>query len=100
MPGLAADIPGFAGLPYAEIAARILALFAGDAFLPSELQRLTAPAYGRFRHAAVAPLAQLDGSLCLLALFHGPTLPFKDLALQLGRPVFDAGLARRAEHVP
>jgi threonine synthase len=99
MPRLAADIPGFAGLPYAEIAARIVALFAGDAFPPGELQQLTATAYGRFRHAAVAPLVQLDESLWLLELFHGPTLAFKDLALQLVGPMFDAVLARRRERV-
>src|SRR5260370_10559330 len=99
VPGLAADIPGFAGFPYAEIAARIIALFAGDAFLPGELPHLAATAYGRFRHAAVAALMQLDESLWLLELFHGPTLAFKDLALQLVGPMFDAVLARRREHV-
>jgi threonine synthase len=99
MPGPAGDIRGFAGLPYAEIAARIMALFAGDAFPPGELQQLTTTAYGRFRHAAVAPLVQLDESLWLLELFHGPTLAFKDLALQLVGPMFDAVLARRREHV-
>src|SRR5580704_7597227 len=99
MPGLAADIPGFAGLPYAEIAARIVALFVGDAFPPGELRQLIATAYGRFRHAAVAPLVQIDERLWLLELFHGPTLAFKDLALQLVGPMFDALLARRREHV-
>src|SRR6201993_3888781 len=99
MPGLAADIPGFAGLPYAEIAARIVALFVGDAFSPGELRQLTATAYGRFRHAAVAPLVQLDERLWLLELFHGPTLAFKDLALQLVGPMFDAVLTRRHEHI-
>ncbi len=99
MPELAAEIPGFAGLPYAEIAARIMALFAGETFSPGELQQLTAAAYSRFRHAAVAPLVQLDESLWLLELFHGPTLAFKDLALQLVGPMFDAVLARRREHV-
>jgi len=91
IPGLATDIPGFAGLPYAEIAARIMASFAGDAFPPSELEELTAMAYGRFRHAAVAPLVQLDESLWLLELFHGPTLAFKDLALQLVAGIGVAG---------
>jgi len=99
MPGLAAEIPGFAALPYAEIAARIVALFAGDAFPPGELQKLTAAAYGQFRHAAVAPLVQLDESLWLLELFHGPTLAFKDLALQLVGLMFDAVLAQRGEYV-
>jgi threonine synthase len=99
LPCLAADIPGFAGLSYAKVAAGIVSLFAGDAFLPGELQQLTATAYGRFRHAAVAPLVQLDESLWLLELFHGPTLAFKDLALQLVGPMFDAVLARCRERV-
>jgi threonine synthase len=99
IPRLGAEIPGFAGLPYAEIAARIVALFAGDAFPPGELQKLTATAYGKFRHAAVTPLVQLDESLWLLELFHGPTLAFKDLALQLVGLMFDALLARGGEHV-
>src|SRR5947209_20613794 len=76
-----------------------MALFADDAFPLGELQLLAAAAYGRFRHAAVAPLVQLDESLWLLELFHGPTLAFKDLALQLVGPMFDAVLARRREHV-
>ena len=52
-----------------------------------------------FRHAAVAPLVQLDERLWLLELFHGPTLAFKDLALQLVGLMFDAVLARRGEQV-
>src|SRR5947209_16913301 len=55
MPALSADLRGFAGLPYAELAARVVAPFAGDCFPPGELQKLTAAAYGRFRHASVAP---------------------------------------------
>jgi threonine synthase len=89
----------FAGLPYADLAARIVALFAGDSFTEPELRQLTARAYGRFAHAAVAPLVQLDERLWLLELFHGPTLAFKDLALQLIGLLFDAVLARRGEHV-
>ena len=63
-----------------------------------ELRPLAARAYGGFRHAAVAPLVQLDERLWLLELFHGPTLAFKDLALQLVGLMFDcgAGAARRA----
>jgi threonine synthase len=90
---------GWSGLPYAELAARIVGLFAGDSFSAAELRRLTARAYGGFAHAAVAPLVQLDERLWLLELFHGPTLAFKDLALQLVGLMFDAVLARRAEHV-
>ena len=87
------------GLPYAELAARVMALFVGESFDLAELRRLTAAAYGDFGHAAVAPLTQLDERLWLLELFHGPTLAFKDLALQLVGLMFDAVLARRGEHV-
>ncbi len=90
---------GHAGLPYAELAAQIMALFAGDAFSAAELRRMAEQAYRGFRHAAVAPLVQLDERLWLLELFHGPTLAFKDLALQLVGLLFDAALARRREHV-
>jgi threonine synthase len=99
IPELASRIPGFPGLPYAEVAAHIVSLFAGDAFAPGELSELTAAAYDRFRHTAVAPLVQLDERLWLLELFHGPTLAFKDLALQLVGPMFDAVLSRSGEHV-
>ncbi|HEV8678247.1 MAG TPA: threonine synthase [Stellaceae bacterium] len=95
----ATALSGLAGLPYAELAARIVALFAGDSFELPELRRLCAAAYGRFGHAAVAPLVQLDERLWLLELFHGPTLAFKDLALQLVGLLFDAALARRGEQV-
>ena len=88
-----------AGLPYGELAARIMALFAGDAFDIPELSRLCEKAYASFGHAAVAPLVQLDERLWLLELFHGPTLAFKDLALQLVGLLFDAALARRGEQV-
>ena len=71
----------------------------GDAFDIAELRRLTGNAYRNFGHAAVAPLVQLDERLWLLELFHGPTLAFKDLALQLVGLLFDAVLARRGEQV-
>jgi threonine synthase len=90
---------GLAGLPYAELAARIVSVFAGDAFTDGELRELTEAAYAGFRHAAVAPLVQLDERLWLLELFHGPTLAFKDLALQLVGQMFDRVLARRRQHV-
>src|SRR5207237_7256935 len=79
----AATLRGLAGLPYAELCARIVELFAGGVFAPAELRQLTAAAYRNFRHAGVAPLVQLDERLWLLELFHVPTLALKDLALQL-----------------
>ena len=92
-------ISGLAGLPYAALAAQIFALFTGEAFGEAELAQLCRRAYGRFRHAAVAPLVQLDERLWLLELFHGPTLAFKDLALQLVGLMFEAVLERRGETV-
>jgi threonine synthase len=100
LPELRADeLRGYAGLRYAELAGRLVSIFSGEDFSSEELQRLTAEAYGKFRHAAVAPLVQLDERLWLLELFHGPTLAFKDLALQLVGLLFDAVLARRHERV-
>ena len=95
----ALDFGALAGLPYADLAARIVGLFAGDNFGKDELRRLTETAYAGFRHAAVTPLVQLDDRLWLLELFHGPTFAFKDLALQLLGRLFDAVLARRGERV-
>jgi threonine synthase len=88
-----------AGLPYAEVTARIVGLFAAGSFAPDELRALTTRAYDGFAHAAVAPLVQLDERIWLLELFHGPTLAFKDLALQLVGLMFDSVLARSGEHV-
>jgi threonine synthase len=100
VPGLStAELAGYAGLPYAELAARVVPLFSGETFEASELRRLTAAAYSGFARAAVVPLVQLDERLWLLELFHGPTLAFKDLALQLVGRMFDAVLARRRERI-
>jgi threonine synthase len=95
----ALDLASLAGLPYHELAASVMALFAGDSFDAAELRRLCDRAYRSFDHAAVAPLVQLDERLWLLELFHGPTLAFKDLALQLVGLLFDSALARRGEQV-
>ncbi len=77
------DIAALVGLDYAETAARVLAPFVGDALTADELRDLTRAAYGSFSHTAVTPLVQLDAQHWLLELFHGPTLAFKDVALQL-----------------
>lgn len=95
----AAAWESLAGRPYAELAARVMGLFAGEAFPLPELSALAAAAYQSFRHAAVAPLRQLDEGLWLQELFHGPSLSFKDLALQFLGTLFDAVLSRRGEHV-
>ena len=95
----ALDLSALAGLPYADLAARIVGLFAENSFGRGELRRLAETAYGGFRHSAVTPLVQLDERLWLLELFHGPTLAFKDLALQFLGQLFDTALARRGERV-
>lgn len=100
LPGLDREaLLAMAGLPYAEVAARVVAPFAAGSFTADELRALTARAYGAFAHAAVAPLVQLDERIWLLELFHGPTLAFKDLALQLVGLMFDAALARLGAQV-
>ena len=93
------EIAGLAGLSYAETAARVLAPFVGDALSPQELGKLCTRAYGRFAHEAVTPLVQLDGRHWLLELFHGPTLAFKDVALQLLGLLFERFLSARDAHL-
>ncbi len=88
------EIAALRGLPYTELAARVMQPFVGDSLTPQRLRELTAQAYGRFAHAAVTPLTQLDERHWLLELFHGPTLAFKDVALQLLGLLFEEFLAR------
>jgi len=88
-----------AGEPYAEVAARVLGAFAGDALASGELAALTRAAYGRFAHPAITPLQQIDHGLWVLELFHGPTLAFKDLAMQLIARLLERLLAARGEQV-
>ena len=95
----AADLRALRGRPYAEIAAAVMAPFLGSAIEAAQFRRLVDGAYGNFGHAAVAPLKQLESDLWLLELFHGPTLAFKDYALQLVGPLFDHVLSRRGERV-
>jgi threonine synthase len=92
-----AVIAGFAGRPYAEVAVEAMRPFVGDAIAEPDLARMAREAYGNFRHPAVAPLAQLGVSDFVLELFHGPTLAFKDLAMQLLGRLMDHGLAARGE---
>ncbi len=94
-----AEIAAMAGLPYAELAARIMQPFVGDSLTPERLLDLTRAAYGRFAHKAVTPLKQLDEQQWLLELFHGPTLAFKDVALQLLGLLFEEFLGRGDENL-
>jgi threonine synthase len=89
------EIAAMAGLPYAELATRVMTPFVAGSLTEDELRGLCEQAYGRFAHKAVTPLVQLDERQWLLELFHGPTLAFKDVALQLLGQLFETFLARR-----
>lgn len=81
-----ADIANMQSLSYPELAFAVMSRFTGDSIAPEALEKMIGEAYASFRHSAVAPLKQLDSHTFLLELFHGPTLAFKDFALQfLGR---------------
>jgi threonine synthase len=95
-PQLPATRPGES---YASVAAGVVGAFAGDELSPALLQRLCTDAYASFRHPAICPLAQLDADEWLLELFHGPTLAFKDLALQLVGRLFDHVLSERDQRI-
>ncbi len=97
-PVLAPDqIAALAGRPYAEVACEIVRPFVGGAIPDTDLARMAHDAYGTFRHPAVAPLTQLASGTFVLELFHGPTLAFKDLAMQFLSRLMDYALAQRGE---
>jgi threonine synthase len=83
------------GLPYPEAAVLIMAPFVGEDFKPDEMKSLCEAAYAGFRHAALAPLTQIDDNLLALELFHGPTLAFKDFAMQWLGQAMNRVLRRR-----
>ena len=93
----AVTIAGFAGRLYTDIAEAVIAPFAADAFAPADLREMIAGAYATFRRPAVTPLVQLDSNLFVLELFHGPTLAFKDVAMQLLGRMMDRALGRKGE---
>jgi threonine synthase len=90
-------ILSLAGRPYAEVAVEIIRRFADDSISDGDLARMAHEAYGDFRHPAVVPLVQFDVNTFALELFHGPTLAFKDLAMQLLARLMDHALAARGE---
>jgi threonine synthase len=94
-----ADLRRMAGLSYPDLALEVITPFIGDCIPKSDLDRIVRDAYAAFGHRAVAPLKQLDHGLWLMELFHGPTLAFKDYALQLVGRLFDHVLRERGEHI-
>ena len=91
------DLAAMAGLSYAEIAFRVMQPFVNGEIDDDTFRRLVTEAYATFSHDAVVPLNQLDANHFLLELFHGPTLAFKDVALQLLGRLLDHFLKKRGE---
>ena len=92
-----AEIAALAGCSYAETAYRIISRFTGGEIADSVLRDVIEESYRTFRHRAVVPLAQLGPGHFLLELFHGPTLAFKDVAMQFLARIMDHILAERGE---
>ncbi|WP_435167981.1 threonine synthase [Falsirhodobacter sp. 1013] len=93
------EIAALAGLSYEEVVFRVIRPFTGDTFEDAELRGLIATAYAGFAHEARAPLVQLAPNHFLLELFHGPTLAFKDFAMQLIGQLMQAALAKSGERI-
>lgn len=86
-------------LSYPDLAAKILSVFAAGSIDLPTLQRLCAKAYAGFSHAAIAPLVEVENGLFSMELFHGPTLAFKDMAMQLLGQLFEHVLTERNQRV-
>ena len=87
------------GLSYDTIATQIMKPFVGDAFDEATLNTLCVKAYENFRHKTVAPLIQIGPNAWLMELFHGPTLAFKDVAMQFLGHAFDAALEKKGQKI-
>jgi threonine synthase len=92
-----AEITAMQALSYPELAYNIISRFTGDSIDKEALNRIISESYKQFRHAAIAPLKQLDAHTYLLELFHGPTLAFKDFALQFLGRLLDHILEKRGQ---
>ncbi|MDJ1015260.1 MAG: threonine synthase [Paracoccaceae bacterium] len=100
VPAMTADeIAALAGLSYEELAYRVMRPFVGDTFADEEFRGIIERAYATFGHDARAPLVQLDANHFLLELFHGPTLAFKDFAMQMIGQMFQTALARSGKRI-
>jgi threonine synthase len=94
-----AEIAALAGLPYGEVAYRVMRPYLGGFFSDDEFRGLLARAYSGFSHVARAPLKELAANHFLLELFHGPTLAFKDFAMQIIGQMMQAALARTGDRI-
>lgn len=91
------DIRKLRGKSYQEIAEAVVTPFVGGDIEQADLRRMIDEAYATFRHPAVAPLVQTDANVFIMELFHGPTLAFKDVAMQLLARLLDHVLSERGE---
>ena len=94
----ATEIAGFAGKPYTAVAERVLGMLSDGDVETGALSGMIHEAYAGFRHPAVCPLTQIGDNLFVLELFHGPTLAFKDVAMQLLGRLMDHVLGLRGQH--
>ncbi len=88
-------IAGFAGQPFHEVAVEVIDVLSGGAIARGDLAAMSRAAYATFDHPAVTPLVQIGPNRFVLELFHGPTLAFKDVAMQLLARLMDHVLAKR-----
>ncbi|MCP5206145.1 MAG: threonine synthase [Hahellaceae bacterium] len=93
------EIASWRGLPYAELAFNVMYPFVEGAIPEDTFRKMVRETYGAFAHQAVAPLVQIDSNEWVMELFHGPTLAFKDFALQLLGKLFDYVLQKRNKRV-
>ncbi|PZQ65680.1 MAG: threonine synthase [Phenylobacterium zucineum] len=89
------ELAAFAGKPYAEVAAAVLGAFAGDEIPAAELRAMCDEAYATFSHAAVVPMSQIGPQTFIGELFHGPSLAFKDVAMQILARLYDHILGKQ-----
>jgi len=93
LPDLSSYLAEWEGLPYAELCEAFFSIFATD--IPRDvLKTVVAKSYTKFDHAEIAPIVKLDSDTYILELFHGPTLAFKDFALQLLGNIYEAQISR------
>ena len=93
------DIAALAGLPYEEVAFRVMKPFVDETFSDAEFREIIQRAYAGFDHAARCPMVQTGPNDWLLELHHGPTLAFKDVAMQLIGQMFETSLKRSGQRV-
>lgn len=98
LPDLRPHLEDWATLSYADLCREFFALFATD-IDPAELGRIVERSYTLFDHEAIAPIVQLDTDRYVLELFHGPTLAFKDFALQLLGNLYESQIARTGQRI-